>query len=251
MTGEIRARLQHGPGLVGTFLQAPSAVTAELVAGLGVDFTCVEAEHSAIGVETMQALVAASALGGAPALVRVRRNDPGEISAALDAGAAGVIVPRVDSAAEAAEAVAAAKYPPSGKRGVGPGRAARYGGGIPEYLSSANDQTAIGVQIESAAAVEQAAAIAAVPGLDFVFVGPGDLAVSLGVPFGSDPVVAAIGSVLDAARAAGMPAGIWAPTAAAARSWLDRGVTLVILGSDLGFLAESVTRTLGELAGPA
>ena len=82
----LLGRLRSGPALVGTFLQAPSPVTAELVAGLGVDFTCVEAGHSAIGVETMQALVAASALGGAPALVRVRQNTAAEIAAALDAG---------------------------------------------------------------------------------------------------------------------------------------------------------------------
>ena len=178
----LRERLRAGGPLVGTFLQAPTAVTAELVAGLGFDFTCVEAEHSAIGVETMQSLVAASLLGGAPALVRVRQNGPAEIGAALDAGAAGVIVPRVDSADEAAAAVAAGRYPPAGRRGVGPGRASGYGRTIPAYLAAANDQIAVGVQIESAAAVEQASSIAAVPGLDLLFVGPGDLAVSLGVP---------------------------------------------------------------------
>jgi 4-hydroxy-2-oxoheptanedioate aldolase len=238
--------LQSGPALVGTFLQAPSAVTAELVAGLGVDFTCIDAEHSAIGVETMQALVAASDLGGAPALVRVRQNAPAEIAAALDAGAVGVIVPRVDSAGEAREATAAGRYPPRGARGVGAGRAAGYGRSIPAYFASADDRIVIGVQIESAAAVAQARKIVAVPELDFVFVGPGDLAVSLGVPFGDPAVASAIDSVLEVAVAAGMPMGIWAGRPEQARAWIVRGASLVVLGSDLGFLAESVESALAE-----
>jgi len=251
VTGGLRDRLRAGPVLVGTFLQVPAAATAEVVAGLGVDFTCVDAEHSAIGVESVQALVSASALGGAPALVRVRPNAPAEIEAALDAGAAGVLVPRVDSAVEARDAVAAGRYPPRGRRGVGPGRAAGYGRGIDRYLAEANDSVVIGVQIESAAAVERAGALVAVAELDFVFVGPGDLAVSLGVPFG-DPVVAeAVAAVFDAARPVGMPVGIWAPTPAAARGWIERGVALVAVGSELGFLAESVAQALVEIRSAA
>jgi 4-hydroxy-2-oxoheptanedioate aldolase len=251
VTGGLRDRLRTGPALVGTFLQVPAAATAELVAGLGVDFTCVEAEHSAIGVESVQALVAASALGGAPALVRVRRNAPAEIEAALDAGAAGVLVPRVDSAAEARDAVAAGRYPPRGRRGVGPGRAAGYGAAIERYLAEANDSLVIGVQIESAAAVERASEIVAVPDLDFVFVGPGDLAVSLGVPLGDPAVAEPVGAVLEAARAAGLAAGIWAPTSEAARGWIERGVALVVVGSELGFLAEALARALAEIRSAA
>ena len=248
--GELRRRLQEGPALIGTFLQSPSAITAELVASLGVDFTCVEAEHSAIGVETMQALVAASALGGAPALVRVRRNDPGEIAAALDAGAAGVIVPRVDSAGEAREAVAAGRYPPAGERGLGPSRAAGYGRNIAGYFAAANDEVLIGVQIESAAAVDHAAEIVAVPGIDFAFVGPGDLAVSLGVPFGDAALLSAVESVLDVGREAGVPCGIWAPGPQQARHWTGLGVTILILNSDLGLLTEALERALAETRAP-
>ena len=119
--------LRAGATLVGTFLQSPATATAEVVARAGVDFTCVEAEHSGIGIETMQALVATSSGCGVPALVRVRQNHPLEIAAALDAGAAGVLVPRVDSAAEAQAAIAAARFPPAGTRGLGPGRATAVG----------------------------------------------------------------------------------------------------------------------------
>ena len=245
----MRARLERGGPLVGTFLQSPSAVTAELVGGLDVDFVCVEAEHSAIGRETVHALVAASAFGGTPALVRVASNAPIEIAAALDAGAAGVIVPRVDSAGEAAAAVSAARYPPAGARGVGPGRAAGYGRTIPEYFARANGELAVGVQIESERAVQEAGAIASVEGVDFVFVGPGDLAASMGAPFGDERVDEKIAAVLAAARAAGRPAGIWAPSAERAAGWLQAGFQLVILGSDLGFLAEGLAGALAELSG--
>jgi 4-hydroxy-2-oxoheptanedioate aldolase len=243
----VRERLERGRPLLGTFLQSPSTLSAELVSGLGLDFVCVEAEHSGMGRETVQGLVAVSTLTGTPALVRVSGNAQAEIAAALDAGAAGVIVPRVDSAAEAAEAVRAARFPPAGGRGVGPGRAARFGQGVAEYFASANDAIVVGVQIESAQAVSQAAAIAGVEGVDFVFVGPGDLAASLGLPFGDERVNDVIASVLALAGEAGRPAGIWAPTAQRAADWLRAGFRMVILGSDLGFLAEAVVRALAEL----
>lgn len=171
-----------------------------------------------------------------------------EIAGALDAGAAGVVVPRVDSSGEAAAAVRAARFPPLGARGIGPGRAAGYGRSVPEYFARASSEIAVGVQIESTAAVRDAAGIAQVEGVDFVFVGPGDLAASMGVPFGDERVAETVVSVLETARAAGRPAGVWAPTAAAARGWLDAGFQLLIVGSDLGFLADGVDRLVAELA---
>jgi 4-hydroxy-2-oxoheptanedioate aldolase len=217
------------------------------VSGLGLDFVCVEAEHSPMTRENVHALVAAAALGGTPALVRVADNAVVEIAGALDAGAAGVIVPRVDSADEAAAAVRAARFPPAGARGIGPGRATGYGRSVPEYFERANDETLVAVQIESGRAVRDAAAIARVDGLDLVFVGPGDLAASLGVPFGDERVAEAVLSVLAAAREAGCPAGIWAPSAGGARRWLHAGFQLVIVGSELGFLAEGLERSLAQL----
>ena len=246
----FRARLERGDRLIGTFLQTPSAVAAELTAGLGFDFLCVEAEHSAMGRETVLALVAAASLAGTPALVRVAEGRTVEIAAALDAGAAGVIVPRVDSAEEAAAAVAAARFPPLGVRGVGPGRASAYGRAVPDYVARANAETAVGVQIESASALAEAGRIARIEGLDCVFVGPGDLAASLGLAFDDERVAEAALSVLAHAREAARPAGIWAPSAAVARRWLDAGFQFVIVGSDLGLLADGGLRCLAELAEP-
>ncbi len=243
----LRSRLERGDRLVGIFLQTPSAATAELVGSLDLDFVCVEAEHSPMSRETVHMMVSAAALAGKPALVRVPDNTTMEIAGALDAGAAGVIVPRVDSAEQAAAAVAAARFPPAGARGVGPSRAAGYGRSVADHFARANAETAVGVQIESERAVSDAGRIARVEGLDFVFVGPGDLAASMGVPFGDERVAEAALSVLAAADGAGRHAGIWAPSAAVARRWLDAGFQFVIVSSDLGLLAEGVERLLGEL----
>jgi len=245
---DLRARLERGDRLVGTFLQVPSLVTAELVAGLGLDFVCVEGEHSGLGRESVQLLVAAASSTGTAVLVRVADNTVVEIQGALDAGADGIIVPRVDSAAEAAAVVRAARYPPLGARGLGPGRATGYGRSVPEYFGRANDDTIVGVQIESTSSVQDADPISRVEGLDFVFVGPGDLAVSMGVPFGDERVAEAALSVLAAARAAGRPAGMWAASAAGATRWLDAGFQLVIVGSDLSMLAEGVEHVVDELS---
>ena len=200
---ELRARLEHGDQLAGVFLQSPSPVSAEVVAALGLDFVCIETEHSPLGRETVHAVIGAARSGGTPALVRVADNAVIPIVSALDDGAAGVIVPRVDSAEEARGVVAAARFPPLGRRGVGPGRAAGYGRSVPEYFARANAEAVVAVQIESRAAVEDAGRIAAVDGIDLVFVGPGDLAVSLGVEFGDERVTEAALAVVAAARAAG------------------------------------------------
>ena len=243
----MRGRLHCGPPLLGIFVQTPSGVVAELISGLGVDFVCVEAEHSAMGRETVQALVAAA---GCPAFVRVAQNASVEIAAALDAGAAGVIVPRVDSADEAAAAVAAARYPPEGVRGLGPGRATGYGRTIADYFGRANGEIAVGVQIESVAAVEHVEEIVRVEGIDFIFIGPGDLTVSLGVPFGDARVAEAVDGVIAVATAVGLPVGIWTPTAVQAAGWFGRGVQLVILGSDLAFLGGAVEQAVADARAP-
>jgi 4-hydroxy-2-oxoheptanedioate aldolase len=229
------------------FLQSPSAVTAEVVSSFELDFVCVETEHSPLGRESVHTIIGAARAAGMPALVRVADNTTVPIASALDDGAAGVIVPRVDSAEEAQAAVFAARFPPAGGRGVGPGRSAGYGRTVPDHFARANSEAVVGVQIESGRAVEDARRIAQLDGLDLLFVGPGDLAASLGVPFGDERVTEAAQAVLEAARASGRAAGIWAPSAAVAASWLEAGFQLVVVSSDLGLLAEGVERLLHDL----
>jgi 4-hydroxy-2-oxoheptanedioate aldolase len=247
----VRRRLEGGEGLVGTFVQGHDQAATELLAGLGLDLVCVEAEHSAMGPETVRGLVAAAALGGAPALVRVAGNDATAIAAALDAGAQGVVVPRVDSAAEAAAAVAATRYPPLGARGLGPGRAAGYGADVPGYLARADTDLLLAVQVETRAAVDDIDALLEVDGVDMLFVGPGDLACSLGIADPRDPGLAAtIESILRRAADAGRLTGIFAADPEAAKRRRAAGADLVILGSDFTWLAAGTTAALAALRGP-
>jgi 4-hydroxy-2-oxoheptanedioate aldolase len=244
----LRERVLDGERLAGTFVQTPSAVVPELLGSLGVDFVCIDQEHSAMGPETVQALVSGAELGGVPAVVRTPDASPAHIGAALDSGAAGVIVPRVSSATTAAEVVRSSRYPPLGERGLGPGRAASYGRRIANALADANDETLVGIQLETRAAVDALEQIVAVDGIDLVFVGPGDLSASLGLEGGmQDPRLSeTIARVIARARAAGRAVGLFTLDAdASARAAHD--VEFLIVGSDLAFLASSVEHAWKQL----
>jgi 4-hydroxy-2-oxoheptanedioate aldolase len=246
-TDNPRARMLAGESLTGTFVQSRDPGQTEFLGRLGFDFLAVEGEHSAMGVETVQALVAAAALAPIPALVRIAGNEPLAIAAALDAGAAGVIVPRVDDAAGAAAAVAATRYPPSGERGLGPSRATGFGADIPAYLKRANDDLLLAIQVETGAAVDALDSLLEVDGVDMIFVGPGDLGCSLGIDDPKDPELRRIvESILRRTRERGRLAGVWAANTADAARWRDAGANLVILGSDLIWLARGVTAALAE-----
>ncbi len=244
----VRARLSGGEQLLGTFVQLRDPAACERVARCGVDVLVIEAEHSGMGVETIQQLVAATQLTAARALVRVAGNDPVLIAAALDAGADGVIVPRVNTAAEARDAVDAARYPPVGHRGLGPSRATGYGADIFGYLRRANDEVLVAIQVETREAIERLDELLGVPCVDLYFIGPGDLAVSLGI---EDPASAelrgAIESVLAGAREAGRLAGVFAGTPAIAARWRSEGVELVVLGSDLSWLGAGLGPAVADL----
>lgn len=218
-------------------MQTPHPVAVEVLAGLGPDFVCLDQEHAPLGRESVHALLGAAALGGIPALVRVPGPLPHRIGAALDSGAAGVLVPRIESAAAAADVVRWARYPPAGERGFGPGRANGYGrAGVQDA-----DAPVVAVQVETQAGLDALDGILAVDGLDLVFVGPGDLSVSLGLDGIRDPrLQPVVADVLARVAAAGRWAGVFALDAAAASAWLEGGARLVVVGSDLLFLATGV-----------
>lgn len=244
----VRARLQRGEKLIGAFVQSRDPGGCEFLGRLGLDLLCIEGEHSGMGVETVQALVAAADVASTPALVRIAGNDPIVIAAALDAGAQGIIVPRVDTAAQAAAAVAATRYPPLGSRGLGPSRATGYGVSIPAYLARANTDLLLAIQVESRAAYENLDQLLAVDGVDMIFVGPNDLGCSLGILDPADPQLDEIvASVLERSRAAGRLTGVFAADPAVARRRQDAGTELVVLGSDLMWLARGVTTALSEV----
>jgi 2-keto-3-deoxy-L-rhamnonate aldolase RhmA len=186
-----------------------------------------------------------------PCIVRVPELAEVPIKKVLDLGAAGIIVPQVNTAEQAAQAVAYAKYAPDGTRGVGLARAHGYGMRFHQYMASANEQTLVVVQAEHALAVQNIEAIVKVPGIDAIQLGPYDLSASLG-KMGQleDPAVAAaIDRVISVCRAAGMPLGYFGVNADSVRPYMERGCSLIVAGVDTLFLGSGAARLLADLRG--
>jgi 4-hydroxy-2-oxoheptanedioate aldolase len=237
----LRARLHaKTPMLRGVFLGIPSPMVVEIACAAAPDFVCIDCEHGVIGPETLENMLRAASV---PALVRVPGAEGPWIGQALDMGAAGVLVPRVSSAAEARAAVAAARFPPEGMRGLGPGRAAGYGRSIAAHLSQAREETVVAVQIETVGALDDLAAILAVPGLDLAFIGPADLGLGLQAAGRAQPLAQVIDQILTDCAAADVPAGIFTMTAADAGAYQGR-VAMALCGSDGLALMQGMGRML-------
>ncbi|MGL4312008.1 MAG: HpcH/HpaI aldolase family protein [Paracoccaceae bacterium] len=206
----FKAALAEGRAQIGLWVTIPGPDNAEALAGCGFDWLLIDTEHSTIALDTVKSMLQAIAPYPVSAAVRPGWNDPVEIKRILDAGAQTILVPYVQNAEEAARAVAAVRYPPAGMRGVaGITRATRYGL-VADYTAHADSEICLLVQVETAEALKNIEAIAAVEGVDGIFVGPADLAASMGHPGnpGAAPVRAAILDAIGRIRAAGKPAGI-------------------------------------------
>lgn len=234
----LREKILTGTA-VGTFLGVPTAMSAEIVARAGWDLVCIDAEHGGMGLETIDSMIRGAEAAGVPAIVRVPEVGP-EIARVLDLGATGILVPRVESADQAAEVVDRARFTPLGSRGAGPGRASGYGYAIPEYVRSANDRIVVAVQIETAAGLANVAEITAVSGIDVVFIGPIDLSVSLGVALGGPEHEAAMRTIFDHAERAGVARAAFCltPDALVRTGELTR-LGFVLVGGDFAFLAQA------------
>ena len=226
----------------GIFVAIPHPVAVEVSAAAGVDFLCLDGEHAQIGRAEFENLIRAADVHGVPAIVRVPGHLPDSIASVLDAGASGVLVPRVSSADQARAAVQATRYPPTGARGVGPGRAAGYGYGIPDYLASANERIVLAIQAETAESLQHIEDICAVDGVDVIFIGPGDLAVSLGAmgPAGRPKLDAAIARITSVARAAGRAVGIFCAAPSEVPQWRSLGISFFLIGNDTRHLGGAV-----------
>ncbi len=244
--GKLRSSLAAGELTVGTFLGAASAVTAEVCAAAGVDWVLLDLEHGAGGEEQVGPVVVAAAAYGVPTVVRVESTARIRLGRVLDLGAAGVMLPRLDSVADVAAAVRHLRYPPEGDRGVATyNRACRFGLD-PAALERANTEVLAVVQIESARAVEQVAEIAALEGVDVLFVGPRDLSHDLEVPgdMGAPKYLEALDRVRNAAQRFGKSCGLLVPDGGAAAEKLAKGWTFVAVGSDSSLLATALTAEL-------
>lgn len=223
-------------------------MAAEIVASAGFDWLLIDGEHSPYSLETIAELLRATDAYGPTRMVRVPVNDTALIKQYLDVGAQNLMVPMVDTAAEAEKAVAAMYYPPRGVRGVGSAlaRSSRWNG-VEGYLQKAAETVSLTVQIESFTAVENAAEIAAVDGVDQVFVGPSDLAASMGL-LGQQThpdVLDAVQRTFDAVRAAGKPVGVNAFNLEQAQRYLDAGASFALVGADVQLLS-GAARTLAD-----
>ncbi len=226
--------------LIGLWACAGSPITAEIMASSGCDWVLLDAEHSPNGLESVLAqLYAMSAYPVAP-LVRPPQGDTVIIKQFLDLGAQNLLIPMVDTAEQAAEIVRAVRYPVDGVRGVGSAlaRSARWNR-VDGYLQRADETISLTVQIESATAVSNAESIVAVDGVDAIFVGPSDLAASMGhLGQQSHPeVVAGVLRSIEAGRAAGKPVGVNAFVPADAERYIEAGAAFVAVGADVAMLA--------------
>jgi 2-dehydro-3-deoxyglucarate aldolase len=253
----VKVALRSGATSTGTWLTLGSAAVAEALAHCGFDWLVVDLEHApndpASAVEQLRAVDAARANGSrAEAIVRLAENDPVLAKRAMDIGARTLIFPNVNSADEAQAAVRAMRYPQNGNAGVrgvaGLVRAGRYGLD-PMYVKNANEQVCTIVQIESRSGVDNAAGICATDGVDCVFLGPSDLAASLG-HLGDTwhpEVVEAMRSVVAQARKAGKATGVFANDADDAKLFISWGVTFIGLHSDVRWLCQGAQQEAGRL----
>jgi len=248
----FRARVLAGEWLAGTFVNLGSALTAEIAGRAGFDWLLLDHEHGPGSDETLLHQLQAAAATPATSIVRLAANEPPRFKRALDLGAGGVMVPYVNTAAEARAAVASLRYPPLGFRGVSKfNRAAGFGQDFDEYYAHANERLVTMAQIETPEAVENAAAIAEVDGVDVLFVGPLDLTANLGVPgnFGDAHFVEARRAVAAIARQAGKAAGILLATPAQIPAVRTEGYTVIALGSDGGAVTTGLRANAAALRG--
>ena len=252
MTSTFRQRVLAGETLIGAWASLDSPASAELLARAGLDWVVVDLEHGAATEASLLAHLYALDAGGTAALVRPPSGERLRIGRALDLGALGIVVPRLDTAEQAREAVTFLRFPPAGQRGVGLlTRGARLGTVNHAGVAALNDDILGIIQIESPVALEAAEEIASIDGVDCLFVGPADLSHSLGIPgqFANPTYQAALRSVVDACRKHGKAPGILLYDHASFRPHLDLGYTFVGIGADVSFVNDGIKAALAAARG--
>jgi len=242
---KIKEQMRRGEPSIGSWMSMAHPSIAEILAMAGYDWIVIETEHTAIDVSEVLRLIIAIEQRGSVPLVRLAWNDPIQAKAVLDSGAAGILVPMVNTKAVAELAVSMTKYPPLGSRSVGLARAQGYGINFDAYVTNANADTLLLVQIEHRDAVENIEQILSVAGIDGVFIGPYDLSLSLGIPgrLNHPDILAAKQKVLTATLAHGLIAGMHfvQPQTAASdcQKAISEGYRFIALGTDILFLGDS------------
>ena len=231
---QLKRDLKAGKVCIGTVLTIPSPTMADIASRCGFDWIWVDMEHTPMSYESVQTMLQAMSGSGVPTIVRVPGNDEVMIKRALDTGPDAVVIPLVNSKAEAEYAVRCMKYPPIGVRGAGLGRAQAYGSQLEDYLAHADDEVMLIVQIEHITAVENIDEICAVPGVDSLFLGPLDLSGSMGLlgQTNHPDVEAAMMKVQTAGKRANVSVGIFTLTPGQANARIRGGYQNIGMGMD-------------------
>ena len=245
-----KRRLLEGNPVFGIGATLGAPLGAEILALAGFDFVNVDDQHGSWTDESMMHAFRSICVGGATPFTRVSTNNSFVIGRALDRGALGILVPMVNSPAEARAAAQAVRYPPTGSRSFGPFACEMYGS---DYTDKANEEVYLGVQLESIEAIDHAEEIMAVEGIDGCWIGPNDLGMSMGIDpktaTGQASLEAAIMKVFDACAKTGKVPGI-AGNASSARSWLNKGFRFVTVSGEAALLSARAKEVLAHLKEP-
>lgn len=247
----FRARLRSGNPLIGTFVKTPSPVICEVLSLASLDVVCLDTEHAPFGRLEVDICIAALCAADQPSLVRIGAHSAAEIRNALDCGATGILVPHVTSVDQAVAIVRASHYGEGGRGYSGSTRAARFATkNMQDHLDNSRAHTTVVVQIEDLAALDSVAAIAAVDGVDCVFVGRADLAIAMSKDPFAPEVVDAVAAICAAGRSAGCAIGMFTPSIDDVSRWRAAGASLFLLGSDQGFILSGARQLAAAFATP-
>ena len=250
MVNSFKTRLKNGEPLIGPLVTLGSPDVAEIMALVGFDYLWIETEHAPTDFVLAQTMI--QAVGGrCPCLVRIPENKEVWFKKALDVGCNGLVVPQIKSAEEAQAAVTWSRYPPLGQRSVGVSRAHSYGMAFQEYVSTANEELTLVLQVEHIEGVRNIASIVQVPGIDAILVGPFDLSGSLGLlgQITHPQVQEAIEEIRSHCQVAGVPLGIFTVDAQSAKQYIARGFNLIALSIDASYLWQAARRALDDVRG--
>ncbi len=244
----FRSRLRDRQPLVGTFIKTPSPIVADILGLSTLDAVAIDVEHAPFGRLELDQCIAALRAADMPCLVRLANDSPTEIRNALDCGATGIVVPHVTSVEQAESIAKAAHFGDGGRGFAGSPRAAGYGTKtIAEHMRDSREQTTVILQIEDPAALDHVSKIAAVDGVDCLFIGRIDLAVSLQRDVMSEEIVNVVKDVCTHSLSSGTAVGMFTPDLNELPMWRDAGASLFLLSSDQSMLLRSANQLAGSI----